>query len=250
VILSAALARNLFGDEDPIGRQVGVPQLGRSGFRVVGVVGDVPSRSIREGPSSAIYIANIFPGAPDAPSITGRAEQYVVRTSLTPISLVRAVRNSIDEVDPKLAMTHIGTLDDLIAGSLARARLTMLLLLVGATTALFLGVVGIYGVLSYAVRQRTSELGVRIALGASPGDVVGMVVRQGALLAIGGIVAGLVAAFALTRFIRSLLYEVSPSDPMAFAGMAALLFVVALAASFVPARRAGRIDPVRALRAE
>ena len=126
----------------------------------------------------------------------------------------------------------------------------MLLLLVGAVTALFLGVVGIYGVLSYAVRQRTSELGVRMALGASPGAVVGMVVRQGALLAVGGIAAGLVAAFALTRFVRTLLYEVSPSDPAAFAAMAALLFAVALAASYVPARRAGRIDPVRALKAE
>jgi putative ABC transport system permease protein len=224
--------------------------LGRSGFRVVGVVGDVPSRSIREGPSSAVYIANIFPGAPRAPSLTGSDEQYVVRTSLPPTSLVRAVRQTIDDVDPKQAMTRIGTLDDLVAGSLARARLTMLLLLVGAATALFLGVIGIYGVLSYAVRQRTSELGVRIALGASPGAVVGMVVRQGALLAVGGIAAGLVAAFALTRFVRSLLYEVSPSDPAAFAGMAALLLAVALAASYVPARRAGRIDPVRALKAE
>ena len=250
VILSASMARALFGDEDPIGKQVGLGQLGRSGFRVVGVVGDVPSRSIQEGPSSAVYVANVFPGAADAPSLTGSDEQYVVRTSLPPTSLVRAVRQTIDDVDPKLAMTRIATLDDLVAGSLARARLTMLLLLVGAVTALFLGVVGIYGVLSYAVRQRTSELGVRMALGASPGAVVGMVVRQGALLAVGGIAAGLVAAFALTRFVRTLLYEVSPSDPAAFAAMAALLFAVALAASYVPARRAGRIDPVRALKAE
>jgi predicted permease len=250
VILSATLARTLFGDENPIGKQVGLGQLSKSGYRVVGVVGDVPSRSIREGPSSAVYIANVFPGAPGAPSLTGSDEHYVVRTSLPPTSLVRAVRQSIDDVDPKLAMTRIGTLDDLVADSLARPRLTMLLLLVGAATALFLGVIGIYGVLSYAVRQRTSELGVRIALGASPGAVVGMVVRQGALLAVGGIAAGLVAAFALTRFVRSLLYEVSPSDPAAFAGMAALLFAVALAASYVPARRAGRIDPVRALKSE
>ena len=250
VVLSAALARGLFGDEDPIGREVGVSHLSRSGFRVVGVVGEVPSRSIREGPSSVIYIANVFPAAPDAPRVTGSDEQYVVRTSLPPTSLVRAVRQTIDDVDPKLAMTRIGTLDDLVSASLARARVTMLLLLVGAATALLLGLIGIYGVLAYAVRQRTSELGVRIALGASPGAMVAMVVRQGALLAIGGIAAGLLAAFALTRFVRSLLYEVSPSDPAAFAGMAALLFAVALAASYVPARRAGRIDPVRALKAE
>jgi putative ABC transport system permease protein len=245
VILSAAMARTLFDDEDPIGRRVQFYPGGS--YRVVGVVGDVPSRSIREGPSSVVYIPNLFPGVP---RVALHDEQYVVRTSLPPTSLVRAVRQTIDDVDPKLVMTRIGTLDDLVAGSLARARLTMLLLLVGAATALFLGVIGIYGVLSYAVRQRTSELGVRIALGASPGAVVGMVVRQGALLAVGGIAAGLVAAFALTRFVRSLLYEVSPSDPAAFAGMAALLFAVALAASYVPARRAGRIDPVRALKAE
>jgi putative ABC transport system permease protein len=173
-----------------------------------------------------------------------------VRTSLPPTSLVSAIRRSIHEVDPKLVMTRIGTLGELVAGSMARARLTMLLLGMGAATALFLGVVGIYGVLSYTVRQRTAELGVRIALGAAPGGVVRMVLRQGALLAMGGIAAGLAAALALTRFLRGLLYEVSPNDPAAFAAMAVLLFAVALAASYVPARRAGRIDPVRALKAE
>ena len=250
VILSAALARDLFLDENPIGRQVGLSQLGRSGFRVVGVVGDVPSRSIREGPSSAVYIANVFPGAPGAPSLTGSDEQYVVRTTLPPASLVHAVRQTIEDVDPKLAMTRIGSLDALVADSLARPRVTMVLLLVGAATALLLGLIGIYGVLSYAVRQRTPELGVRIALGASPAALVRMVVRQGALLAVGGIAVGLLAAFILTRFVRSLLYDVSPSEPAAFVGMAALLFAVALAASYVPARRAGRIDPVRALKTE
>ena len=250
VILSAAMAGDLFGDENPIGREVGLSQLGRSGFRVVGVVGDVPSRSIREGPSPAVYIANVFPGATDAPSLTATDEQYVVRSTLPATSLVHAIRQSIDGVDPKLAMTRIGSLDALVADSLARPRVTMLLLLVGAATALLLGLIGIYGVLSYAVRQRTSELGVRIALGASPGALVRMVVRQGALLAVSGIVAGLLAAFVLTRFVRSLLYQVSPSNPLAFAGMAALLFAVALAASYVPARRAGQIDPVRALKAD
>ena len=250
VILSGALARDLFGDEDPIGRRVGLAQLGRSGFRVVGVVGDVPSRTIREGPSSVVYIANLFPGAADAPSLTGSDEQYIVRTTLPPTTLVRAVRQSIDEVDPKLAMTQIGTLDDLVAASLAAPRTTMLLLVIGATTALLLGLIGIYGVLSYSVRQRTSELGVRIALGASPGALVGLVVRQGAMLAAIGIAAGLLTAFGLTRFVHSLLYEVSPSDPAAFGGMAALLFAVALVAAYIPARRAGRVDPIRALKEE
>src|SRR5690606_41288216 len=121
---------------------------------------------------------------------------------------VPAIRNAIDEVDPKLVMARIGTLEDVVARSMAQARLTMLLLLVGAATALVLGVIGIYGVLSYTVRRRTQELGVRIALGATSGQVVRMVVREGARLALAGIAVGLLAAFALTRFLRSLLYQV------------------------------------------
>ena len=166
------------------------------------------------------------------------------------MSLVPAVRRVVREVDPSLLLTRVAAMEDVINDSMARARLTMLLLFVGAGTALFLGVIGIYGVLSYTVRQRTSELGVRIALGATPGHVVSMVVRQGALLSFAGIAMGLVAAFTLTRFLDSLLYEVSPSDPVAFISMAVLLLVVALAASYLPARRAGRIDPVRALKTD
>jgi ABC-type antimicrobial peptide transport system permease subunit len=126
----------------------------------------------------------------------------------------------------------------------------MLLLLVSAGTALVLGLVGIYGILAYAVRQRGLELGLRLALGASPEGVVWMVVREGAVLATLGIIAGLAAALALTRLLGGLLYEVSPMDPGTFAGMTALLFAVALLASYVPAWRAGRIDPVRALKGE
>jgi ABC-type antimicrobial peptide transport system permease subunit len=126
----------------------------------------------------------------------------------------------------------------------------MLLLTIGATSALVLGLIGIYGVLAYAVRRRQSELGLRIALGASPNRIVGRVVRQGALLSLLGITIGLVSAFGLTRFISSLLYEVSPSNPVAFLGAAAMLFAIALIASYIPARRAGRIDPVETLRTD
>ncbi|MBI2073541.1 MAG: FtsX-like permease family protein [Gemmatimonadetes bacterium] len=156
----------------------------------------------------------------------------------------------VREVDPKLAVTRVATLEQLVADDMARARLTMLLLIVASATALALGVIGIYGVLSYAVSQRTNELGVRIALGESPAGVLRMVLRQGALLALTGIAVGLPAAFALTRYLRTLLYEVSPRDPAAFGGMAALLLGVAFAASYLPARRAGRIDPVQALKRE
>lgn len=256
VILSASLARALFQDEDPIGRHVRWARRSTGpAYTVVGVAGDVPSESIRDGPSKVLYFPNLYP--PKADTITGVVhdyipddEFYVVRTLLPPASIVPGIQRVIRAVNPKLAITQAGTLDELVAASVARARLTMLLLLVAAGTALALGVIGIYGVLSYAVSQRTAELGVRIALGASPAAVVWMVVREGAVLAAMGIVVGAVAALALTRFLRSQLYEVSPSDPVAFTATAVLLFAVALAASYVPARRAARVDPMVALRAE
>jgi ABC-type antimicrobial peptide transport system permease subunit len=173
---------------------------------------------------------------------------YVVRTSLPPTSVLPAIREAVDRVDPKLVMTQLGTLDGLVADSMARTRLTMLLLLIGAATALMLSIIGVYGVLSFTVGQQTSEFGVRLALGAEPARLVRMVVRQGALVAACGIALGLPAGLGLSRYLNALQYEVSPSDPAAFIGMAAALFLAALAASYIPARRAGAIDPARALR--
>jgi predicted permease len=256
VIISASLARALFGDANPIGRRVRWARTREfPPYTVVGVAGDVPSETIRQGPSKVLYFPNFYP--PRADTITGVVhiyipsdEMYVVNTSLPPTSLVPAIRRAIAEVDPKLVMTNVATMEEVVADSVAQARLTMLLLLVAAGTALFLGVVGIYGILAYTVSQRTSELGVRIALGATPARIVRMVVLQGALVALAGVAVGIPTAFALTRYLGSLLYEVSPSDPASFGAMAALLLAVAIAASWVPARRAGRIDLVSALKEE
>ncbi len=256
VILSASLARALFDREDPIGRRVRwARQSTDPAYTVVGVAGDVPSDRIQDGPTKVLYFPNIYP--PKADTITGVVhnyipddEFYVLRTHLPPMSLTSAIRRIVREVDPKLLVTQLGTLEGLVDTSMARARITMMLLLVAAATALSLGVIGIYGVLSYAVSQRAAELGVRIALGASPATVIRMVVGKGALLTLAGIGVGSVAAFALTRYLRTLLYEVSPTDPMAFVAMATLLFAVALAASYVPARRAAQLDPLVALRSE
>lgn len=256
VILSEPLARTLFRGEDPVGRRVRFAERPDPlPFTVVGVVGSVPGEAIPQGPMEMLFfpVLDEQPGSSQAgPAIPFIANDLavVVRTSLPSTSLVSTIRRIVHDLDPKVPLAEIRTMEQIVDASLARTRLTMLLLLLTAGTALFLGVIGIYGVLSYTVRQRTSELGVRLALGASPAHMIRIVVRQGALLALAGIVVGLLAAFALTRFFGNLLYEVSPNDPAVFAAMAALLFLIALAASYVPARRAGRIDPARALRAE
>jgi ABC-type antimicrobial peptide transport system permease subunit len=178
-------------------------------------------------------------------------EIFVVRTSLPVSSIFPEIQRIVRSVDPKLAVTQVRTIDEVVASDMARTRLTMLLLLVASVTALALGIIGVYGILSYSVSQRTRELGLRIALGQRPADVVWMVVvRQGMTLALGGVVGGIAAAFLLTRYLQSLLYEVSATDVGTFAATAAILFIIAVAASYVPARRASRVDPVQALRGD
>ena len=256
VILSASLARTLFGPDDPIGRQV--QRAGTSAFppyTVVGVVGDIPADTIAGGASKVLYFANVYP--PKADVVTGAitdyipdTQVYVVRTNMPLASLAPAIQRAVHDVSPKLAVTRLASVDQRVADSMARPRLTMVLLLAGAATAVFLGVVGLYGVLAYTVSLRTRELGVRIALGESPAHVTRGVLREGAQLALAGIGGGLVAGVALTRFLGTLLYQVKPSDPAGFAAMSVVLFAVVLAASYLPARRAGRVNPIQALKAE
>ncbi|MFN2567633.1 MAG: ADOP family duplicated permease [Gemmatimonadaceae bacterium] len=256
VIVSAALARTLFGGVDPIGRRVRFARLKRyPWYTVVGVAGDVPGEAIPAGPLKTLYLPVLddlraTPQA-DAPLPYYPSEMtVVVRTSLPPTSLIPAVRRIVRELDPKVPIAHIRTAEQVLAASMSHTRLTMLLLLTAAATALFLGVVGLYGVVSYSVSRRTREFGVRIALGARPTDVNRMVVRQGASVTLAGIIAGLLSAFLLTRFLRGLLFEVSPSDPATFAATSVLLLMIAALASYLPARRAASVDPIQALRAE
>ena len=175
---------------------------------------------------------------------------YVVRTTTSPESRLADVRRAVNSVDRNLALAQVRTLQDLLDGAAAHTAFTMVLLVIAAAAALLLGMVGIYGVMSYVVSQRTGEIGVRLALGASPSNVAAMIGRQGALVSLAGAATGLAVAFAGTRLIESLLYGVSPREPLVFATMTMLLVAVALVACWLPARRAARLSPLDALRSE
>lgn len=256
-ILSASLARDLFPDGHPVGQSVEFADFRSFWPRltVVGVVGDVPATTLRDGGTRAIYLPHVHPFAPEVSKetlypYTPRFEMYVVRTSTDPAALIPELRRTIDTVDPRLPMLDVAPLETLVAEAASQERFMLRLLLVSAAAALFLGIVGVYGVLAYAVRRRGAELGIRLALGATPGRVRRQVVGEGATLSIAGIVVGLAASLASSRFIEALLFETSPTDPLMFAGATLLLFATALAASYLPARRASRVDPAIALRSE
>jgi putative ABC transport system permease protein len=173
-----------------------------------------------------------------------------VRTAGDPRQYVSTVRNAIHGVDRDLPMARVTTVDELVSGTMGQRRLSTVLLGIFAGLALLLASLGIYGVMAYSVAQRTRELGVRVALGATRENVLGLVLRQGVVLAGLGAVIGLAGAFGLTRLIASQLYEVKATDPVTFAGVTVLLLVVAIGATLVPALRATRIDPLVALREE
>jgi putative ABC transport system permease protein len=175
---------------------------------------------------------------------------WVVRTAGDPLAFRATVEREMRAVDAALPVGHLRTVDEVISQSLARENFNTLLLTLFAAIALLLAAIGIYGLISYGVEQRMQEIGIRVALGAARGDVLRMIVMQGARLAAIGVAAGLAAAFLLTRLLASLLYGVKAADPMTFAGVAAAIGLVALTASYIPALRAAAVDPNQALRHE
>jgi predicted permease len=257
VIISQSLARDLFAGEDPIGRSVEFVDFRSFWVNqvVVGVVGDVPGSTLREVASRTVYLPHVYPPEVGASTETlhpylPRWETYVIRTDRDFSTLVPMLRRAVNEADHRLPILDLRALDAIVTEATAQERFTMRLLFVSAGTALFLAVVGVYALLAYTVRRRTAEVGIRLALGASPDQVTRRFVFQGALLSGAGIAPGVVGALLLTRFIASLLFETRPTDPLTFAGMTLLLFGAAIAASYLPARRASRIDPALALRTE
>jgi ABC-type antimicrobial peptide transport system permease subunit len=194
-----------------------------------------------------IYLP-VLPAGDDGPPPV--LMSYVVSTSVPATSIVPAVRSAVAEQDEAIPLAALGTLQALVDRATAPAAFAMMIVGLAASVALLLGIVGVYAVVSYAVTKRTREIGVRLALGARPGDVRHMVIRQGGVVVIGGAAAGLAAAIGLTRFMQAILHGVSATDPWSFAALTALLLVVAAFALWLPARRASRVNPIDALRVE
>jgi predicted permease len=239
IVINETMARRYFGGEDPIGKVVKNPH-GKG--EVVGVVGDVKHYGLDGGPR-----AELFMPAWQSP-LNGMA--LVVRTQSDPNAFVDAIRREVLAIDAEQPIYAVSSMVDVVSRSVFLPRISMLLLGAFAASALSLAVIGIYGVVSYTVTERTRELGVRMALGADAATTLRLVLGKSMLLVGGGTAAGLVASLAITRVIAGLLYDVSPLDPMVFAGVSAVLAAAGFVASLIPARRATRVDPIVALRVQ
>jgi putative ABC transport system permease protein len=273
VVVNQAFVDTVFPAGNPIGQRIRSnappratpPPAGAGGsawdgdappwLTIVGIVSNTPFMALAErNPTPMVYMPMSIAGGPDIPAIAMlgppiTAMSYVVRSTTSPSGLLPAVRGAIGSVDLALAVSQVSTLEDILDRASAQMAFTMALLTIAAGVALLLGLIGIYGVIAYIVTQRTGEIGVRLALGAQPGSVAALIVRQGGTVALGGIAVGFGTALAGSRLVESLLYDVSPRDPAIFATTTVMLMSVALLACWLPARRAARINPVETLRA-
>jgi putative ABC transport system permease protein len=238
-LLSESLARRLFPDEDPLGKRLSSSDRYTT---VIGVVSDIRYTGLDGEIEQAVYLSYR-----QSPPYTAA---LALRGAVDPSSLAPALRDAVREFDPALPVYDVMTMDERLSNSVAARRFNLLLLGGFAALALLLAGVGVYGVISYVVTQRTREVGVRMALGAQSADVLRLFIKQGMSLALLGVALGLLGAFAFTRVMTSLLFDVSASDPLTFACVALSLSLVALAACYLPARRAARIDPLASLRRE
>jgi putative ABC transport system permease protein len=260
VLINQAFAKLIFADEDPIGQRVASARPPAQGppiwLTIVGVVADTPTVALVEGkPEPRLYMPMAIAGGPDIPreAVVGpdvSAMYYVVRTAPQSADVIASVARAVAAIDPKLALANASTLEELVDRASAQMAFTVVLLAIAASTTLLLGVMGIYGVMSYIVRQRRREIGVRLALGQTPSEVIRMVVWQGGVVTCAGIAAGIVTALAGSRMISALLYDVSPREPAIMAGASLTLLAIALLACWTAAAQAGDVDPVDALKSE
>ena len=244
MMVNESFVRSILGGADPVGKSIHLefPQRPPS-WAIVGVVSDVKYSKLDADPGPEAYF-------PYSQSFFNRASDVVVRASGDPLALAPAVRKLISDIDRSQPPFDMQTLEGTLARSIAPHRFNLFLLGTFAGSALLLALIGIYGAMSYGVTQRTHEIGVRMALGARRGEIVRMVIRQGMVVALTGIVAGIAAAFGLTRLMAALLYDVKPTDPLTFAAVVIALSATSLLASWVPALKAARVDPLHALRYE
>ncbi|MDQ3254626.1 MAG: FtsX-like permease family protein, partial [Acidobacteriota bacterium] len=246
VVINRALARRLFSNESAVGRRLQLinPEQSNEWREIIGVVGDVRYSGLDDPGDATIYTP--FAQTP----MLWNYLMIRTTTAVPPASVIGSVRSAVVTVDPKLEAANFQTMDQVVSETVAQPRFYTTLLATFALLALVLAGVGIYGVVSYSVTQRTHEIGIRMALGARKLDVMKLVVGQGMLLAFVGVAVGLGGAFALTRLMTNLLFGVSATDPVTFAVISLLLAGVALVACYVPARRATKVDPMIALRYE
>jgi putative ABC transport system permease protein len=248
-VIDLKLARRVFGDENPLGAQLLMDHFNEQTFSlerlpvtIVGVVANVRSGSLAAESRETIYVPYVFQAFLPL--------TFVVRTAVDPASLVPRIRTEVNALDPDVPVAGVATLESWVTKARAQTRFLLALITTLAGLALVLAALGLYGVISYSVRQRTREIGVRVALGASDRDVVRLILGHGMTIAGIGIALGLAASVALTRVVTSYLVGVSPTDPITFAGVPVVLLAVAAVASYLPARRASIVDPVHALREE
>jgi putative ABC transport system permease protein len=244
IIINESMARRHWKDESPIGKRIkqGFPQSDNPYRQIVGVVADVKQGALDSEQDTEVYLP--FEQSPSSNM------SHVVRTNLNPSQMAAAVRQEISAIDKDQPVVNVQTMNKLLSDTMANRRFSTLLLGIFAALALVLASVGVYGVISYSVTSRTHEVGIRRALGANKSDILRLVVGQAMALAMTGVAIGIAGAFALTRLMSSLLFQVSATDAITFLTVALLIAVVALVASFIPARRAAKVDPVIALRYE
>ncbi len=237
-IFNEALVRKIFPNEDPVGQRIGFRGVA---YEVIGVVGSVRHSGLDGQPDARIYLPQVY--WPWSGSL-------IVRAQIPPVTLAELVRKEVARIDPDQPVSNFRTLERVISGSIAQRRLTLICLGTFAAAALLLSAIGLYGVMAYAVGQRTHEIGIRMALGASRAEVIRLIFRRAALLTFAGLAIGLMGSVALTRFIAAQLHGVHPTDPMTLASVSILLVFVALLAAWSPARHAAKVDPMEALRYE
>jgi putative ABC transport system permease protein len=246
MIINQQTAHEIFPGEDPVGKRITFGNTDQNRqpvwFEIVGVVANVRSLELREESQSEIYFSSL--------QDYWSTMSLVVRSTVEPASLSAAVRQAVNDVDKSVPVSQVKTMDRVVSESITQPRFNLFLLALFSTVAMLLSAAGIYGVTAYTVSQRTHELGIRLALGAQVGDVLKMILGQGMAVIGVGLVLGLVAASALMRLLRSLLFGVDENDPLTFAAITIVLLIVALIACYIPARRATKVDPLEALRAE